>query len=504
MTKTAVRTTSVSPALRRVLSVAERAFRAWLIVFLPVLYLQLTTNQVNLSDLQLAALSAMAPALSVILSALGIVLPFTNPGTPSLLPAKLDTATPAAPAAEEFVPIAGLPKRIAAAQAGYDVEPSAADASPWLLGTGVGYASGGLVPSGAAGGLTQHLLPVGSSEDTGRMTETDHLTDPDLAPRGYGWKRQPADPRDLLLDTGTLPARYDGAFVDLTASFPDPPYDQLPLGACVSNGVAAAVDYCRVKQGLAPLRPPARLFIYWHGRELEGTLNEDSGLYVRDGFKVIAKNGAPPETDYPYDIGRFTDRPTAQAEADAAKDIALKYLAVSKGQVYDTVASGYPVVIGFDVPPAFEAAEIARTGIMPLAGWLKGSPIGGHCVVVVSTPKIVTDAAGGTYEAVKVRNSWGTGWGEYGYFWMPTQFLLGSRTSDFWMVAEMSEPVQPQPVPPLPDPAADTFLSELGAFGGGALTKLTARTTSHNRRFHTQYTPVQMAAWIVAGDIDAR
>lgn len=257
--------------------------------------------------------------------------------------------------------------------------------------------------------------------------------------RGYGWKPQHPDARDLRV--GELPVSYTGTYVDLTSQFPDPPYDQGQLGSCVANGTAAAVDFARLKQGLTPLSPPARLYIYWYGRQLEGTISQDSGLEVRDGFKVIATHGAPAESDYPYNISKFTAKPSAKADADAKLDEAVRYLAVSKAQVYDVIASGYPVVIGFDVPEDFEGDQIAQTGIMPLTSWA-GKAIGGHCVVVVSTPKLINGTP-----SVRVRNSWGTGWGDNGHFWMPTAFLQSEACTDFWMVATMSDPgPQPQPV----------------------------------------------------------
>jgi len=33
---------------------------------------------------------------------------------------------------------------------------------------------------------------------------------------------------------------------------------------------------------------------------------------------------------------------------------------------------------------------------------------------------------------VTVRNSWGQGWGDKGYFYMPYEFILSPNASDFW------------------------------------------------------------------------
>lgn len=120
--------------------------------------------------------------------------------------------------------------------------------------------------------------------------------------RVYGYIRKRPDPRDYLF---RAPRAYTGAFVDLSAKFPQAPYDQQALGSCVPNGGAGCADYALAKAGAAILGPGSRLFLYYQGRARGGyPLNQDTGLQIRDVFDVMAKDGAPPETYWPYVIDR--------------------------------------------------------------------------------------------------------------------------------------------------------------------------------------------------------
>ena len=58
---------------------------------------------------------------------------------------------------------------------------------------------------------------------------------------------------------------------------------------------------------------------------IEGTINEDSGAMIRDGIKTVAKDGVCPETEWPYEITKFRDKPPQKAYDDAAKHQAILY-----------------------------------------------------------------------------------------------------------------------------------------------------------------------------------
>jgi C1A family cysteine protease len=170
--------------------------------------------------------------------------------------------------------------------------------------------------------------------------------------------------------------------VDLRGNCP-PVYDQGQLGSCTANAIAGAMEFDRKKQHL-PDFVPSRLFIYYNERVMEGTVDSDSGAQIRDGIKSVAKIGAPPEADWPYDITSFTEKPPAKAYADAKLDRALQYQRVVQTlqQLQGCLASGVGFVFGFTVYESFESETVAKTGIMPMPK-PNERKLGGHAVMAV-------------------------------------------------------------------------------------------------------------------------
>src|SRR3989442_3236482 len=223
--------------------------------------------------------------------------------------------------------------------------------------------------------------------------------------RHYGWIPDQPDERDHLY---AAPPQYLLALpasTDLRKQCP-PVYDQGNLGSCTANAIAGAIEFDRLKQKL-PDFVPSRLFIYYNERLIEGTVPIDSGAMIRDGIKSVASDGVCPEPEWPYDIARFTKRPTAQCYKNARLDRAVSYqrLVQDVNQMKGCLASGYPFVFGFTVYESFEGAGVADSGHAPMPAPSERA-IGGHAVVAVG------------YEDANqwflVRNSWGTGWGMVG------------------------------------------------------------------------------------------
>lgn len=218
--------------------------------------------------------------------------------------------------------------------------------------------------------------------------------------------------------------------VDLRAECPAV-YDQGQLGSCTANGIAGAVEFDQLKQKQKSFTP-SRLFIYYNERVIEHTVSQDSGAQVRDGIKVVAKIGAPPETDWPYDIAKFADKPPAAAYTDAKQDLVTVYTRVVQNlqQMQGCLASGYPFVFGFTAYESFESAPVAQSGVVPMPAPSE-KVVGGHCMLAVGYDS--------QQRVFIVRNSWGATWGMKGYCTMPFEYLLSSSyASDFWTLRSVA------------------------------------------------------------------
>jgi C1A family cysteine protease len=245
--------------------------------------------------------------------------------------------------------------------------------------------------------------------------------------KGYGWIPDLPDGRDMLYAAPAKPLRSLPSRVDLGPKCP-PVYDQGQLGSCTANALAAALEFDQMRQRAKSAFTPSRLFIYYNERALEGTVDSDSGAQIRDGVKTVARQGAPPEKSWPYEIDRFRDKPTPACYAEGKDYQAIQYLRVSQTltQLKGCLAAGFPFVFGFAVYQSFEDEEVARTGHAPMPKAKEGL-LGGHAVLAVGYDE--------RRQWFIVRNSWGPKWGMRGYFTLPYPYLLQSSLSrDFWTI----------------------------------------------------------------------
>lgn len=240
--------------------------------------------------------------------------------------------------------------------------------------------------------------------------------------RKYTLKFDKKDERDFKFADLALPKKHGIVKVDLRPYMP-PVYDQQELGSCTANAL------CGLRQYYAMLNHKdntslSRLYLYWHERELEGTVDEDSGAMLRDGMKVLKKLGVCPEEDWPYVIERFTEKPSEKAEADAGKYKITSYRRVHNlHELKTSLQHGLPVALGIEVYESMESEEVARTGEIPVPQ--EGEQfLGGHAILACGYDD--------EKKHVIIRNSWGEEWGDKGYGYLPYEYFEAGLVVDMW------------------------------------------------------------------------
>lgn len=241
----------------------------------------------------------------------------------------------------------------------------------------------------------------------------------------FGWKRDLPDHRDIKFKVSA--PRPLPPIVDLRSEMP-PVYNQGTLGSCTANALGAAFQFEEIKKK-RPDFIPSRLFIYYNEREVEGTINVDSGAMIRTGIKTMVKEGVCPEDNWKYDIRKFKLKPPAPCYKIALDNQVLEYQRISPHTIYgvkECLADGYPVVFGFMIYSSMMTQKVAKTGYVPIPK-RNDKPMGGHAVMAVGYDD--------SKECLIVRNSWGSQWGINGYFYLPYWYVTTLNASaDYWTI----------------------------------------------------------------------
>lgn len=242
----------------------------------------------------------------------------------------------------------------------------------------------------------------------------------------FGWLPDRPDQRDLLYAAPLMVMQALPSRVDLRPECPTV-FDQKHLGSCTANALGSAFQFDQMKQKKVSFIP-SRLFIYYNERALIGTIESDSGAYIRDGIKTLNKDGVCPEKEWTYEddhTRKFTQKPPKKCYDHALKNQVLSYQRLSNNlsQLKSCLSQGFPFVFGFTVYESFYT--ITHDGMMPLPK-PNEDVLGGHAVMAVG----YDDAK----QVFIIRNSWGETWGDHGYFYMPYSFITSENARDFWTI----------------------------------------------------------------------
>ncbi|MFH1320521.1 MAG: C1 family peptidase [Bacteroidota bacterium] len=177
------------------------------------------------------------------------------------------------------------------------------------------------------------------------------------------------------------------------------------LSSCGAFSLGAAYEVMRAKMNEQSKYDVSELFIYYNSRSISGTVDSDSGIYLRDGCKAMQKYGSSLELAWPYLPIKFSCKPSILAYLTGRFNrIESYYRCCTIKDIKLALSKQIPVISGIEIYSNFLRYE---KGIY---NKISGNNIGGHAMLVVGYDD--------TKNAFLIRNSWGLLWGEKGYCWI--------------------------------------------------------------------------------------
>ncbi len=233
------------------------------------------------------------------------------------------------------------------------------------------------------------------------------------------------------------------ASVDLSGSFPTPG-NQGNQGSCVGWATAYALKSYQEK-----------IEINWELNRLDHLFSPPfvfnqikincSGSRIPDALDLLKNTGAATFDQMPY-----TDAECETQPSNAALQQAASFKIRNWGRLQGVeaikaeLANRRPVVIGIPVYDSFQQLRGANS----VYNTLSGANQGGHAVTIVGYDD---NRYGGAFRVI---NSWGTDWGDNGYFWLTYDLARQGVIQQAYGVEDAENSVTPQPVDPTPPPAS--------------------------------------------------
>ena len=260
-----------------------------------------------------------------------------------------------------------------------------------------------------------------------------------------GLKRDCFDCRDFerVYGAQAIPATVDHPVVDLR-KYVNHVFKQGKLGSCSANAICATFELQlkrRAKdQGDIHFHfDSSRLYLYYNSRDYDKTTDRDEGVSLRKTLKAISVTGVCKESLWPYDVTKYAQKPLQECYDDGYGRSIYRYERLKQDidQLRTCLKQEIPFAFGFMLYKSF---CVSHDGLMPLPTEQE--------ILSNTNPELHAVLAVGYDDRAKhfiVLNSWGTSFGENGYFYMPYEYIENpNQAFDFWKMEKFNPKIKPQ------------------------------------------------------------
>jgi hypothetical protein len=243
---------------------------------------------------------------------------------------------------------------------------------------------------------------------------------------------RPGPPIPPYHPSGPKPPKDKRIFVDLSPWFLNI-RSQGHSSACAAFSGASIVEYVFNRRHGKKWKYLSPLFLWYYSR---GSRVRDSGCYLHDVTQNLLNAGDCFEDLWSFEdtrTGKYLQVPPDVCATDAAEKKISEVRSLSSrdpDQWIQALIEENPIYFGMPVTNNFCSFKGSFYNLTP-----DHNP-GGHAMVIVGYDSHYKHG-GNTLEAFKIRNSWGTSWGDHGYVWISRDLLsriLSSRVGDPPMV----------------------------------------------------------------------
>jgi len=202
-------------------------------------------------------------------------------------------------------------------------------------------------------------------------------------------------------------------------------YDQGKFGSCTANALCSIYEYDTIDF------KSSRLFLYYNERLLINETDVDNGAYLSDGIFTLKTFGLCEEKDWPYVIENLFRRPSDYIYQKAKMNFVIDAFSINNDltTIKYWLNKNEPIALGISIYSNFMNFSAARSGNIGLPT-TSDKFIGGHAVVLCGYDDVTSRFI--------LRNSWGSYWGDNGYFYLPYDYITNDDLcSDLWIITKI-------------------------------------------------------------------